>query len=115
MRNDLDIEDALKKYRHKPGSRVKRSVLTRFADRTRHRVTPGIRGLWRKPVPLYLAAAQIVIALAFGFFVAQILPFSKLGSKPPQDRPLQVEAGEQSPDTIAAKELTWEIAPNDLL
>ena len=109
MKNDLDIEDVLKKYRHKPGRQVKQSVLARFGDRTRLRVKPGIARMWRRPVPLYLVAAQLIIALGLGFFAAKILPVPKGGLE------AGIEAGEQSPDTFAAEELTWEVAPNDLL
>jgi hypothetical protein len=115
MKNDLDIEDVLKKYEHKPDSRVKQTVLARFADRTRTRLKPDMRGLWCRPVPLYLVAAQLVIAIGLGFFAARFLPVSNIGSEAGRDKPVQIEAGEQSRDAFAAEELTWEVAPNDLL
>jgi len=111
MKNDFDIEDALRNYRHEPGPQVKRSVLSRFVRRNASRAGSGFL---RRPVPLYLAAAQIVIALGLGFAVARVLPLSDAGTVSKQNRPVQAETGREPSDSIAA-DLTWEIAPNDVL
>jgi hypothetical protein len=118
MKNDLDIEDVLKRYRHKPDSGIKRSILARFADKTRLRVKPhqsGLPGFWHRPVPLYLVAAQIIVAVGLGFFASRFVPVSKVGSETVQERSAHIEAGEQPLDALETEELSWEIAPNDLL
>jgi hypothetical protein len=115
MRNDLDIEDILKKHRHTPDSRVKQSVLARFAARYHHPATQGLRSLWQKPVPFYLAAAQIIVALGLGFAVARVIPFVDKSSTADGDRSVRIEAISPTENTVTAEEPEWEIAPNDLL
>ncbi|UCH83946.1 MAG: hypothetical protein JSW50_16150 [Candidatus Latescibacterota bacterium] len=111
MKNDFDIEDTLKRFRHEPDSRVKRSILGRFSQRAAALSGPGFL---RRPVPLYLAAAQIVIALCLGFFVARSLPLSEKVSISDDKGSTRMEPA-QTPAQAVAAELEWEVAPNDIL
>ncbi|UCG53353.1 MAG: hypothetical protein JSW58_07310 [Candidatus Latescibacterota bacterium] len=109
MKKDFDIEELLMRFKSEPSARVKRSVLTRFG-----RVFGG-RGLrtdetsfWRRPIPLYLAAANIVIAITLSFFAGQTMPLSE------RERDVLREPPQETSETVAP-EVHWEIAPNDLI
>jgi len=115
MRNDLDIEDVLKKHRHAPDSRIKRSVLARFARRYRDPETSWLHDILQRRVPFYLAAAQIIVALGLGFTAARILPFAKHDSKTAQTGPARIDAVSPTEETVAAEVPAWQVAPNDIL
>jgi hypothetical protein len=65
MKDDFDPEDVLRRYEADPSAKVKRTVLDRFgkehAERTRR------PGFWKRPVPLYAAAAALVIVMGFSY------------------------------------------------
>ena len=109
MNEDIDIEDVLKRYRSDPSPQVKRSVLSRFAHtfESRNSVS-NLISFWKKPIPLYLVAAEIIIAVGLSFFAGQRM------SQPQQ----QVEAlheALQGKSVTTTQEITREIALNDLL
>jgi hypothetical protein len=104
------IEDLLMRFRNDPSAHVKRAVLARYAERYgrgRHGATGATR-LWRKPVPLYVAAALVVVAAGLSFVGGQRFsrPERIAGSAPiaAQDS-LVREALDQS----------WHYAPRDVL
>ena len=112
MKNDFDIENTLKNYEHDTDPRVKRAVLDRFAQRSPSRM--GSR-LFHRPVPLYLAAAQIIIALGLGFFIARVLPMARTPSTPGAKPAVHGSVTQEPSATVTAKDIEWEIAPNDVL
>jgi len=104
MNEDIDIENILKRYRSDPSPKVRRSVLSRFTH------TFGSRepvSLWKKPIPLYLVAAKIVIAVGISFFAGQ-----RMAQPERQPEALHEPIQENS---ITTQEIKWEVAVNDLL
>jgi hypothetical protein len=74
MNRKWDIEDLLMHFRIEPGTRVKRAVLSKYMERYRSaRVDTGAREMWRRPVPLYVAAALVIIAAGLSFIGGQKL------------------------------------------
>lgn len=109
MNDDIDIEETLQRYPSDPGPRVKRSVLSRFARTVGSgRTVNHSAGLWKRPIPLYAAVATMVIVVGLSFFAGQ-----KSSSR---QRP--VDPSPKSPQTLKVTtipEVTWEVAPNDIL
>jgi hypothetical protein len=84
MNRKLDIEDLLMRFRIIPGARVKRAVLAKYAERHgRARGGAGTINLWKRPVPLYLAAALIVLAAGLSFIGGQKLSRSERTAESP--------------------------------
>jgi hypothetical protein len=109
MKNDIDIEDVLKRYRSDPGDEVKRSVMSRFKQKRWSRRRPDWPdGIWKRPVPFYLLAASVLLAVGLSFFV---------GSRMNPARPQIDSTGPSAPTEtfVDAQELEWEVAPNDVL
>jgi len=53
MNDKLNIEDLLKRFRSDPAPRVKRAVMSRYAELCGRRRSPAdAERLWRRPVPL---------------------------------------------------------------
>lgn len=110
MRDDIDIEEALKRFENEPGPEVKRSVMARFSQRFRGRQpAPNAAAFWKKPVPLYAAAAVIVVAVGLSFVAGR-------KTSGPRFVPA-VAPGEpaRALNTGVAPEVRWEAAPSDLL
>jgi hypothetical protein len=105
MNDDIDIEEVLKRYRSDPGAKVKQAVLSRFTQvfGGARPVKNGVR-FWTRPIPLYVAAATIIIAVALSFFAGRRMS--------PSDRQL---GPSQETYSTAIQEVEWEAAPNDLL
>jgi len=104
-----DIENLLKRFRIEPSPRVKRAVLSKYAEsRGRARGTPHAAPLWRRSVPLYFAAALIVVVAGLSFVGGQTLS-RRQGRLP--DASLAVQ------DSLLdrALEQQWYCAPSDLL
>ncbi len=104
------IEDLLMRFRNEPSARVKRAVLARYAERYgrgRHVATGAIR-LSRKPVPLYVAAALVVVAAGLSFMGGQRL------SRPER---IAGSASIAAQDSLAREVLdrSWHYAPRDVL
>jgi hypothetical protein len=84
MNRKLDIEDLLMRFRITPGARVKRAVLSRYAEHYRPaRGAAGTMRGWRRPVPLYVAAALVVLAAGLSFIGGQKLSRSERTAESP--------------------------------
>lgn len=104
MKRDHDIERLLKRFPGEPGPEVKRSVLDRFAKTFASGRSPRrAAGLWHQPIPLYAAAAALILALGLAFFAGRWVVIT--------EKPQSVE----SSPAPAAPTVTWESAVNDLL
>ena len=78
MKRKRDIEDLLMRFRITPGARVKRAVLSRYAERRGGaRGAAGTMSAWRRPVPLYFAAALVFLAAGLSFIGGQKLSRSE--------------------------------------
>lgn len=109
MNRDFDIEDILKRYDCEPGENTKRSVLDRF--RQTHPVdAPGrdSRGFWRKPVPVYVAAAALMVLAGFAFLAGRQ---SARSEAPPG---LSGKATDERA-VVTPEAIEWVAAENDLL
>jgi len=108
MNTKPNIEELLKRFRSDPAPRVKRAVLSKYAERFgRGRTAAGAERLWRRSVPLYVAAALIVVASGLSFVGGQKL--SRREGSPKGTSPA-------AQDTLAgtALEQQWYYAPSDL-
>jgi hypothetical protein len=104
MKRDNDIERLLKGYPSAPGPEVKRSVLARFSAVFATGHTPDHAVVfWKRPIPLYAAAAGVVLALGLSFVAG------RWAATP--ERPAYHELNQPA----AAPAVTWEAAVNDLL
>jgi hypothetical protein len=107
MKDNFNLEDALKRCRIDPGPRVKRSVLERFARVYGRRAAPaGPFRMWRRPVPAYLATAVVVVAVFMSFFAGR--------TSQPQRSSMTGQMFVEERDTLALYELEWETARRDL-
>jgi hypothetical protein len=104
-----DIEKTLKQYRSEPSPSVKHAVMNRF---TRvHGVTGSIarnERVWKRPVPLYLFAAGIIVAVGLAFFAGQMTSLSQS----PRSSLMETQPAAYDSDLY---DIQWEVAPNDLL
>lgn len=108
MNDDIDIEEILKRYGSGPGHRVKRSVLERFVHTYGGRdAAGGPIGIWRRPVPVYLTAAVVIIVAVVSFFAGR----RSLGPPP---RSAGIPAPVEETEELVSNELKWEIARSDL-
>jgi hypothetical protein len=108
MNTKLNIENLLKRFRSEPSPRVKRAVMSRYAERCgRSQKAAGAAPFWRRSVPLYFAATLIVVAAGLSFVGGQTLS-RRDGS--PKDSSMVMQ------DTLtgAAPEQQWYYAPSDL-
>jgi anti-sigma-K factor RskA len=109
MRDDIDIEETLRRFESDPGPEVKRSILTRFSQKFGSRRSVEHKtGFWRTPVPLYVTAAGIVVAVGLSFIVGQ-------RSAAPQQPQEMLREPAPALNAGSAAEIKWEVAPNDLL
>jgi hypothetical protein len=105
----LDIEELLKRFRSDPSPRVKRAVLSRYAERYGGaRETAGAVPFWRRSVPLYVVTAVLIFVAGLSFAGGRTL--SRRGE----------DAGNASTimqDTLigGVPEQHWYYAPSDLL
>jgi hypothetical protein len=108
MNTKLNIENLLKRFRSEPSPRVKRAVMSRFAERCgRSREAAGAAPFWRRSVPLYFAAVLIVVTAGLSFVGGQKLSGGERISKDS----LMVM---QDTLTDAAPEQQWYYAPSDI-
>lgn len=112
MNRKLDVEDLLIGFRITPSARVKRAVLARYAERrgrTRGAAGRAVNGaaLLKRPVPLYLAAALVVIVAGLSFVGGQKLSRSQ---RPPESPSIAMQ------DSLigAALRQSMQIAPRDV-
>ena len=81
MNDKLNIEDLLKRFRSDPAPRVKRAVMSRYAELCGRRRSPAdAERLWRRPVPLYFTLVLIIVAAGLSFVSGQQL--SHRGTNP---------------------------------
>jgi hypothetical protein len=110
MTTDFDVEGALGRFRHEPSARVKRSVMTAF----RHTFRGGDRGgrrvrFWRRPVPLYAAAATLLVLVGLSFALGRTTSRaggSQSGLSP--ERP-------GGKNVVTSQDMNWVAAENDVL
>jgi len=105
----LDIENLLKRFRSEPSPRVKRAVLARYAERRGHaKGAAAAAPFWRRSVPLYFAAALVVVVAGLSFVGGQTL--SRREGRP-ADSSLAVQ------DSLLDRALKqqWYCAPSDVL
>ena len=109
MKDDMDFEDGLKKFRHDPKPRVKKSVMSAFRREFGSADAQGspVR-FWRRPVPLYVAAAFVVVMMGLSYFAGK----RSLVSGGP---PIAPEHLIQGNDVTPEGEITWTVAKRDLL
>lgn len=109
MRDDYDIEDVLRSHSSGPSARVKRTVLTAFKDNFKSK---GYRystvGFWRKPIPLYIVAASLVVLMGISYFAGK-RAIRRDG------RPVASKELNRREDIIEAKDITWRVTRRDLL
>jgi len=112
MNRKWDVEDLLMQFRIAPSARVKREVLARYAER-RGRVRGAAGGavesvaLLRRPVPLYLTAALVVIVAGLSFVGGQKL-------SPSQRAPESSSIAMQDSLIGAALRQSMQSAPRDV-
>ena len=108
MSDDMDIENELRRFQHDPGPEVRRSVLARFSSGFgSHAPARQKIVFWKKPIPLYVAAACIVVAVGLSFFTGRWTDSSRRPFEEPR-------SGLRTGNASWAQEVTWEVAPNDL-
>jgi hypothetical protein len=116
MNDDMDIEKMLKQYKSDPGPRVKQSVMNRFVGVHRNRFAGAHGGealsgegrLWKRPVPLYIFAAGVILAIGLSFFAGRMTSLSQ------QRRTTSMEALPAAHED-SLQNIEWQVAPNDLL
>jgi hypothetical protein len=109
MNDHRDIEEGLKKFRHRPDPRVRRSVMARFRDTvdpTRADKRPTF--FWTRPVPLYLAAAVLFLAVGLSFFAGRQFTLANPPTGTFQNSVLDTTF-------VLPQEMLWEPAQNDIL
>lgn len=107
MTDRENIEDVLKMFRHKPAARVKRVVMSAYGESLAGDGR-GSGGFWNRPVPLYAAAAVLVVMVGVSFLAGQ----RGVPSGPVRTvtEPAVPAGGAASPAGIE-----WSTAVNDLL
>jgi hypothetical protein len=109
MKDDMDIEKLLKQYRSDPSPRVKQRVMNRYG-----RIHGGGRPFARdkrwltRPVPFYLFAVGILVAIGLSFFAGKM-------TSPQQNQQSSVMDAQPASIEDELKEVQWEVAPNDLI
>jgi hypothetical protein len=109
MNDYHDIEKRLKEFKHQPDPGIRRSVLDRFAQ------TVGLAGsnrysdpFWARPIPLYLAAAVLCVAVGLSFLAGRQLTLA--------DAPADTfRSGGLDTTTTLPEEVLWQTAPSDIL
>jgi anti-sigma-K factor RskA len=100
-----DIEERLKQFHYDP-TRAKRSVMSAYEEPSRHRL-----GFWRRSVPLYAAAAVLVLMAAVSFVAGQ-------RSASPREHPPAAERADESgpaAGAVTSVDIEWSVAERDLL
>lgn len=109
MKDDFDIEEALKRFHHEPGERTRRTVLDEFR-RTHRRSGParGAAGFMKRRVPLYAVAAALLICVGLSFRAGQWTGRQHNPADAIQN-PIMLNNAE------SPSEIQWALADNDLL
>lgn len=104
MTDHRDIEEALREFEHDPAAGVKDAVMAAYGEAYR---APARTELWKRPVPLY-AAAAVVIFLAGMSFVAgrHVAPADRAGVAP---------TAEPADGSVTSQVIEWRPATSDVL
>ncbi len=109
MNRKWDVEDLLMRFRVEPAARVKRAAMARYSERYgRERRPTGAAGMWRRPVPVYLMAALVLLSSALSFVGGRSLSRER-------EIPKGASAAAQDSLAEAALERSWQAAPRDVL
>jgi hypothetical protein len=108
MKKDIDIEEIMKRHRCSPDPRVKRYVMSRFVELRRSGLRSAERmPFWKRPVPFYIAAASVIIAVGLTFLLGR-------GPSRLEEHAMPVQIGVQAIDTVTLQEPEWAVAQSDL-
>jgi hypothetical protein len=109
MKDNHDIEDMLKKTDLNPSPRVKDRVLSEF-QRTLGSNNARVAKMrfWKKPIPLYAAAASVIILVGLSFVAGQ-------KTARPESPPTAAQELSQPDEIKTAQDITWAVAERDLL
>ena len=109
MNDHNDLEKGLKNFRHRPDPQVRRSVMARFRDTVDPaRAAKRSTFFWARPIPLYLAAAVVFVAIGLSFFAGRQVPLASSPTGTFQDSALDSTF-------VLPQEMLWEPARNDIL
>ena len=109
MSKEIDIEGLLKRAPIGSDPRVKRAVLSRYAQRYgKARGSAGMNPFWRKPVPLYLATALVLVIAALSFLGGRRFP------RPEHAAESRATAAQDSPAGAGYEQL-WHFTQRDAL
>jgi hypothetical protein len=104
-----ELEDLLKRFTIKPGSRVKKAVLSRFAETFEHGGEPEKKpGFWMKPIPVYVFLALLIAAAGISFIAGRSV------SRPEVDSQF-LSGSPEDPGESAGDEVTWVVTPADFI
>lgn len=113
MTDRRDIEESLKSFHHQPGGRVKRSVMSAYARAASARVEGGhSRGFWIRPVPLYAAAAVLVLMVAVAFAAGR---YTSPAASPAVTPAATAVSPASADGAVTSHDIEWSTATNDLL
>jgi hypothetical protein len=105
MTDHRDIEETLKRFDRAPDAETKAEVMSAY----RRAFEAGARaGFWRRPVPLYAAAAVIVVLVAASFVAGQRTSMSA-GARADRATPGVTDG------VVTSQDIEWRPAQNDLL
>ncbi|UCF04013.1 MAG: hypothetical protein JSV33_08635 [bacterium] len=108
MKKDIDIEELLRRQQCGPHPRVKQSVLSRFIEmRSAGRRSAGWMLFWKRPVPLYLAAASVIIAIGLSFLLGR-------GTSRLEEHGMPAQVRVQAIDTVTFQEPEWAVTQSDV-
>jgi hypothetical protein len=109
MKDDFDIEDALRLFQCEPGAHTRHSVLDEFRRTHRRRgLARGVAGFLKHRVPLYAVAAALLICVGLSFRAGQWTG-GKRGPSGVSQKPIELKHAESSVN------IQWVVAENDLL
>lgn len=107
MTDHDDVEQQLRTFRHHPHERTKRAVMSAY-EKSRGAGTTRRRAFWRRPVPLYAAAAVALVLVGVSFIVGRQV------AAPGARRAATIES--VPADGVAtSQDIEWSVADRDLL
>lgn len=106
MNDRHDIEAQLKAFRHRPDDRVKGAVMEAYAAGSA--TDTRRRGFWRRPVPLYAAAAVVVVTVGLSFFAGTRV-------SPPVHPVTAVQPADTVDGVVTSQDIEWSAAERDIL
>ena len=106
MNDRHDIEEQLEGFRHRPGGRVKKAVMDAYADGDAP--VRGTGGFWRRPVPLYAAAAVAIVMVGLSFLAG-------VQARRPAAPATAVQPADSVDGVVTTQDIEWSVAERDLL